>query len=66
MVHAVKLKQMKKEFIIRLVTPADVEGLLQLYEEVWSDIPYDKKSKVNFVLNESQGYNLCAKKMVKL
>ena len=62
MVHAVKLKQMEKEFIIRLVTPADVEGLLQLYEEVWSDIPYDKKSKVNFVLNESQGYNLCAEK----
>ena len=60
--HVVKPKEMKKEFIIRQVTPADIKGLFQLYEEVWPDVSYDKMAKTNFVLNESKGYNLCAEK----
>lgn len=50
------------EFIIRKVNDTDFEGLIELYEQVWPDSPYDKRAKATFVLKESKGYNFCAEK----
>ena len=60
--HAVKHKQMENNIKIRSVVSADADQLIKLYEEVWSNVPYNKKAKTYFVLNESDGCNFCAEK----
>lgn len=45
---------------IRKIYPEDFDGLVQLYEEVWPDVDYDKVKKANFIVKESQGINYCA------
>lgn len=57
--HAVKHKQMENNIKIRSVVSADADQLIKLYEEVWSNVPYNKKAKTYFVLNESDGCNFC-------
>ena len=48
------------EIITRKVKSDDFEGLIQLFEEVWHDVDYDKRKKADFVLNQSAGINYCA------
>gem|GEM_PF-3249831 len=50
----------KDEIIVRKVTEADFDALVALYEDVWWDIPYDKRAKATFVLKDSTGVNYCA------
>lgn len=52
--------QENEHITVRLVQDNDIDQLIDLYEEVWPDVNYDKKSKANFVLNESSGINYCA------
>lgn len=51
---------MSEDIIIRKVNENDFEGLVQLCEEVWPDVDYDKRNKMNYVLRESTGVNYCA------
>lgn len=51
---------MNGDIIIRKVKSDDFEGLIQLYEEVWPEVDYDKRKKADFVLHESNGVNYCA------
>lgn len=37
------LKDMNEEFIIRKVVENDMENLVKLYDEVWSDVDMDCK-----------------------
>ena len=49
-----------KSVIVRKVTPEDTNGLIELYEDVWPDVPYDKKNKTEFMLKHSDGISYCA------
>lgn len=60
------LKDMNEEFIIRKVVENDMENLVKLYDEVWSDVDMDFKDKANFVLRESTGVSYCAEKEGRL
>lgn len=51
---------MDEDIIIRKVTDNDFESLVQLCEEVWPDVDYDKRKKMNYVLQESTGVSYCA------
>ncbi|MCF0220102.1 MAG: GNAT family N-acetyltransferase [Muribaculaceae bacterium] len=52
---------MNEDISIRLVKSSeDFSALVQLYEEVWPNVDYDKRVKANFVLNESDGISYCA------
>lgn len=46
--------------IIRRVCDGDFEQLVRLLDEVWPDVDYDKRKKMNYVLRESRGVNYCA------
>lgn len=51
---------MEEEIKIRKVEDKDFEGLVRLCDEVWPDVDYDKRNKMNYVLRESTGVNYCA------
>lgn len=51
---------MEEEIIIRKVEPKDFESLVHLCEEVWPDVDYDKRNKMNYVIRESTGVSYCA------
>lgn len=51
---------MTEDVIIRKVNENDFDGLVQLCEEVWPDVDYDKRNKMNYILRESIGVNYCA------
>lgn len=46
--------------VIRKIENADFWRLVNLYDEVWPEVSYDKEKKANFVLNESRGIRYCA------
>lgn len=54
------------DFLIRKVTDADVDSLVQLYCEVWPDLSSGHQQKAEFVLRESQGVSYCAEKDGKI
>lgn len=51
---------MVDEIIIRKVNLKDIERLVALYEDVWPNVTYKKRAKVEFVLKESKGINFVA------
>ena len=51
---------MENEILIRRVTDNDFDGLVELCEEVWPEVDYDKRKKMNFVLRNSNGVSYCA------
>lgn len=50
----------KISIVVRKVTSEDTDRLIKLYEDVWSDVSYDKKNKAEFVLIHSHGISYCA------
>ena len=46
--------------LVRKVNTEDFSALVNLYEEVWPDVDYDKERKANFIVRESHGINYCA------
>ena len=51
-----------EQISIEKVKKTDFESLVKLYEDVWPDVDYDKRKKANFIVNESNGINYCAKR----
>ena len=50
-----------EQVLIEKLNNSDFESLVKLYEAVWPTVDYDKRKKANFIVNESNGINYCAK-----
>lgn len=48
------------QIIYRAIRHEDVDKLANLYNSVWSNVDYDKRKKILFVLNTPNGINICA------
>lgn len=57
----------EENILIRKVVPnKDLIGLVQLYNEVWPNVHYDKQAKTEFVILHSKGVCYCAEQGGKI